>query len=152
MARQNAGRLFELFRSTYWQNEALKLVRFALVGGSTTLLYAIFAIGIHEILGSPVLLGHAIAFLLAVPLSYLGQRRFTFLYKGRQLLALKRFLVTSGFAFAVSTGAVYLSNEILNWHYLVATGITVLVVPLVTFVTMLLWVFVEPDEAGEKEG
>jgi putative flippase GtrA len=135
-----------------WRDTAFKLMRFALVGGSATLLYALFAIGLHQLWALPVLVGHVLAYLLAVPLSYLGQRHFAFSYRGPQLPALGRFLVTAGLAFAVSTCVVYVGDEVFHWHYLVAIGITMILVPTVSFIAMLLWVFIDRDPAGHSAG
>lgn len=126
----------------------VKLLRFGLVGGAATLLYGLFAVALQELFAPPVLLGHALAYHLAIPASYLGQRSFTFRYRGSDRRALKRFLVTAAVAFAISTAAVYGVEAWLGWPYLAGTLITMLVVPLVSFATMLLWVFFEPEGAS----
>ena len=121
-----------------------KLVRFGLVGGGATLIYGALAVALQELFAPPVLLGHAVAYMLAIPASYLGQRSFTFRYRGPERPAIARFLIAASVAFAISAAAVYAGEAWFGWPYLAGIAITMIVVPLVSFATMLLWVFFEP--------
>jgi len=122
-----------------------KLFRFAIVGGSATLLYGVFVLIIHALADPPALAGHTLAYALAVPVSYLGQRSFTFRYRGPEGRAVRRFLITVTVAFVISTAAVWLCDAVLGLPYYVGMLVTMAVVPLVSFAAMLLWVFLEPE-------
>jgi putative flippase GtrA len=136
-----AGRRSEL------RDLALKLVRFGLTGGLATLLYGLFAMAIYAVAGWSTLAVHTLAFALAIPVSFFGQMLFTFRYRGARLRALLRFLATAAIAFSLSTVAVYVVEQ-RGWHYAVGIVVTMLIVPLISFLMMLLWVFT--DSAGEE--
>jgi putative flippase GtrA len=125
---------------------AFKLLRFGVVGGSATLLYGIFVLALHAMLPLPPLAEHSAAYALAVPVSYLGQRTFTFRYRGPEFRAMRRFLLTVVLAYVVSTVAVYLCGAILGLPFYYGTVVTMGIVPVISFLTMLLWVFIEPKE------
>ena len=120
-----------------------KLVRFAIVGASATLAYAVFAVLFEHAAGLDPLLGHLLAFWLAIPLSFVGQCYFAFRYQGRKLPAFGRFAFTAVGAFLISTGVSYYTNDVLEMPYYVGVGITVVIIPLFSFVVYLFWVFAE---------
>jgi putative flippase GtrA len=125
-----------------WRQLGLKLIRFALAGGLATALYGLFAVLLHQVLDVSNLAIHTMAFVLAIPVSYLGQSLFTFRYRGARTPALGRFAVVSLAAFLASSAATH-AAAVSGAHFIVGVVVTMLIVPLVSFFAMLLWVFAD---------
>jgi putative flippase GtrA len=125
---------------------ALKLCRFALVGLSSTLLYALFVALLLSLGAEPLLAVHCIAFALAIPYAYFAQRGFTFRYTGPHADALSRFLITTLVGFLLSTGVVA-AAQALHYSDVIAVAAVVVLVPAFNFLCMLSWVFAERDRS-----
>ena len=130
-----------------WFNKSLllKFLRFCIIGSIASLAYAFFAISIYLWTGLPTIVSHVIGFSLAIPISYIGQKRFTFHYRSADTFALYRFLFISIVSFSTSTVAFYIINTVLELHYLFSVFATVCIVPAVSFLVMLFWVFGKTD-------
>ena len=81
-----------------------------------------------------------IGYCIAIVLSYLGQKYFTFRSEGAHRVELPKFLVTSAISFAGSVGAMAATTA-LGWDYRVGILSAATLVPLGTFVVMYFWVF-----------
>ncbi|MEM6310639.1 MAG: GtrA family protein [Pseudomonadota bacterium] len=126
--------------------ETLKrLLRFALVGGAATLMYGGLSLIFLYGLGTAAMAAHLLAYLLVIPLSFLGQKRITFEFKGDRGRAFFRFVLTSLLALLLSTSLVW---AVRTAGLVPLYGIlgTMLVVPLISYLMMAFWVFLERTE------
>ena len=120
----------------------MQLVRFVLVGGATTLLYAALALGLIFLGGLRPLTAHLIAYAIAVPVSFLGQKFFTFRFAGDQQRALRRFLASTLAALLLSTVgmALVVRAELPSYSGILLTMASV---PATSYLMMALWVFTD---------
>lgn len=130
---------------------ALKLVRFAVVGLSSALLYALVVALLLWSGGQPLLVMHCIAFALSIPYAYFAQRGFTFRHDGLHAIAFPRFLMMALLGFILSTCVVAVAKA-LRFDDVIAITAVLIVVPAFNFACMWGWVFVEQDQPpGAKQ-
>lgn len=79
-------------------------------------------------------------FFLSVPVSYIGQKFFTFRSGSDHREELPKFFVTTSLAFCASTFGV-MATVGLGFHYMVGVMAAALLVPLLSFLVMNYWVF-----------
>ncbi|MEP1649727.1 MAG: GtrA family protein [Paracoccaceae bacterium] len=123
-----------------------RLLRFALVGGAATLLYGGLSLILLYGLGMAAMTAHLMSYALVIPLSFLGQKRITFDFKGNQGKAFLRFVVTSLLGLSLSTAAVW-AIKTAGYLPLYGTIAAMLVVPVISYLMMAFWVFLERTEA-----
>lgn len=118
-----------------------KLSRFGIVGIAATLMYFAADIFLVHVVHMSAGAASLIAYLLAVPLSYFGQSRFTFRTHGGRRRQQRRFLIVSIAGLAIS----YITSQIAVRHYHVdpAWGalVTVGLVPLLSYICLDRWAF-----------
>jgi putative flippase GtrA len=124
------------------------LLRFGSVGVVATATYAVLALLLETFTALSPVVAHAVAYGMAIPVSFYGQRTWTFRHKGRVSAAFWRFLLTNAVALAL-TSTVVAQVDRLGWPSGIGTGFTVLAVPAISFAMMKIWVF--PGE-GPVEG
>lgn len=127
---------------------ARRWMRFCLVGGTATLVYYFCGLALVNLLGLPVLVGNALAFLAGFVVSYLGQCLWTFQAKGAHLAMLPRYAATQAFGLALNSGIIWL---LMLWglSYAVAMWVAIAAVPVVVFFICKLWVF-RPGQARQE--
>lgn len=124
--------------------QLLRLVRFAAVGLSSSLLYGLLAsLLLHFHAG--LLLAHCTAYALAIPYSYFAQRGFTFRSSHAHMVSFPRFLLTNAVSFLLSTGIVAAATA-LQLRAAVAIAAVIIIVPLLNYLCMSAWVF--PDRTS----
>jgi putative flippase GtrA len=135
---------------TFRRHPRLKLVRYALSGIAVSTGYTLTVLLLVEDLGwrSPSQ-ASAASFLMWTPISYIAQRDFTFLYRGRRLAALVKFLVAFLARFGASMYTVYLATAVLGLPYLAGVMANWVVLPLIAYVIMDLWVFRAPARPAQ---
>lgn len=122
-----------------------RLLRFALVGGAATLIYGMLSVLLARGFGLPAMSAHLLAYLLVIPLSFIGQNRITFGYTGDHGKAFGRFVITSLFALTLSTCAVW-GLQSRGYADLYGTLATMIIVPVISYLMLVFWVFVERAE------
>ncbi len=127
----------------------LLLARFGTVGAAATLFYAVLVAIFGFTIGIAPLYAHGLAYLFAIPLSYIGQRKWAFRHKGSKRASFFRFLVAALSAFIISTALVMLILAA-GYPAILGTLCTMVVVPSVSFVVMRFWVFKEPQDNEES--
>ena len=125
-----------------------KLVRFGSVGLLCNLLYSGLIILLLRFTNLIVQFSHIIAFISIVPISYYLQRSFTFRYAGSDRQSLPRFAAASLSAWLVSTAAVVVAKDWYDLSNFAIIAIVIVIVPGMSFVAMLLWVFVDHKPAS----
>lgn len=124
-----------------------RLFRFAIVGGTSTLLYALIAYILTFIFSGKFIYIHIAAYCLAVPFSYFAQRGFTFRHKGSHKTTSWRFLIANLVALTVSSFVSFYLVDIAGLHEWFGIFIAMIVVPVMSFATMSYWVFVDRRQA-----
>ena len=119
----------------------LRLIRFAISGGLSTILYGVFAVLFGFLTSFSAMTSHIVAYILCVPVSYLLQRNFTFKHKGNHKIAVPKFITAFIAAFAISTITVEILVNNLGFAKEIGTISVMIIVPIVSYLTMQLWVF-----------
>jgi putative flippase GtrA len=121
--------------------QVLKLARFAAVGASSSLLYALLVSALLRVHDGLIAV-HCVAYALAIPYSYFAQRGFTFRSSRSHVVSFPRFLLTNAFSFLLSTGIVALAAA-LQLAAAIAVAAVIIIVPLINYLCLNIWVF--PD-------
>lgn len=116
--------------------------RFALVGGSATLLYLLVSIGLAgERTGMSPSAAHVLALLAATAFSYVGHHRFTFRLTSGHERHLRRFLICSGILLALTTVLNLALTGLLRVDHHIAALSVALSYPPVSYLINALWSF-----------
>lgn len=117
-----------------------KILRFAIVGGGTALVYVLLYLGFLAT-GLPQAIANGIAFLLAVMLQYVGQSVFTFrerLKNGAQIMRFATMVALGYVSSALITGPIAAMTGLADW---VAAALVAVLLPVQNYFFMTLWVF-----------
>lgn len=118
-----------------------KLVRFGIAGLISSFSYALFTwILVYAFRMSPVA-SSAMGYVLAIPLSFLLQRSFSFRSEGSKRKQAPRFVLVHSFNILVSIAVMHFLVSALGMDYRIGIAITMLLIPLLSFLAMNLWVF-----------
>jgi putative flippase GtrA len=123
---------------------ALRVSRFALIGGLSTLIYAISAFVLSGSAGAPFLPPVAAsvgAYAIAAAFSYAGHKYFTFVSPGAHRLELPRFLTLAASGLLIAMAVPLLLSEMLGLPPAIPILATCIAVPVVNYVMMGRWVF-----------
>lgn len=128
-----------------------KLVKFALVGLTATFVYA----GLSYILIWVVLLNEVIAniiaYILAIPVSFFGQKYITFKSKGRSKRQAFQFVALQLFCLLVTTIIVAISNNVMHLHPNIGILLACVTVPIISYGAMSIIIFSEKAQLNKVE-
>ena len=116
-------------------------LRFAIVGLLASAVHVGAALWLIERGGLVVLVANALAFLLAVLVSYGGNHAWTFRRRGGHERHFPRFLAIAVLGLALNQAIVFTAVTVAGLAYLYAIGIVVLAVPGLTFLAIRHWAF-----------
>lgn len=127
-------------QKTLWREVAMA-ARFAVVGIIATVVHLLVAFFLLFITQLPVLLVSALAFLTTFGISFAGNYIWTFRSPGAPNRAIRRFLIISFSAFSGNTIILValLEADFLSRYQ--AVGLSVVVVPVITFWLSRVWAF-----------
>jgi putative flippase GtrA len=131
-------------------NLVAKLIRFGAVGVIAAMVYVLAVVTLVSGLGVPPIGAAVLGYLIALPVSFMGHRAFTFRSKATMVPELARFTVMHLVNMMVSLGAMAWAVNLLGLEYWVGILAAVAIVPLASYITSDLWVFVD-RKAGRKE-
>jgi len=114
-----------------------KLIRYALIGGSSTLIHLGIAFLWLYTVNSSLFFANTAGFSVAFIFSYTVQSRYVFLHPLSPPKAFRYFLVQFGALLA----ALILSAMLVGYNSYIKTLIVVILLPLITFVIHKLWTF-----------
>lgn len=120
---------------------ALRIVRFAMVGGLSSLLYLVFAWWLIDLVSIPPIQGTVAAYALVVPINFLLQKHFTFRSAAAASAELPRFLLVHGMNIALSAGIMALITTVWGLAPIWGMLATVAIVPVLVFLALEVWVF-----------
>ncbi|MDJ0943883.1 MAG: GtrA family protein [Kiloniellales bacterium] len=118
-----------------------EMFRFGVVGAAATVVHAGMVVFLVEVLGLEPVWANVLAFLTALPVSYLGNFHWTFAAEGHHGRRLPRFVFTQAFGFTSSQTIMFVVVEVLRLHYGIALAIVVTTVPLMSYILSRKWVF-----------
>ena len=118
-----------------------KMVRFGIVGGISTCLYGAFTWLLVAFVALPPLFATSLGYLLVIPFNFALQKVFTFRSEGAPAKEIPKFLLVHGMNLAASMLGMHVVVRILHSDYRLGILLTMITVPIATFVAMNLWVF-----------
>ena len=118
-----------------------KLSRFGTIGALNTATYAILSSGLIGLLGVEATLSSAIAFAACLPLAFWSHKLVTFRSGTRGRDEFIRFTLVQLLSLAIATLTMFVCVHLLGLHHLFPILLTVLIVPLISFIVMDRWVF-----------
>lgn len=124
-----------------------RLVRFAIVGGVASLSYAMIAYLLVARMGVGQVAASAIAYIAALPISFLGQKFFTFRSRGAARVEAPRFLVLQGANLALASGVTAFFAHVLNAPAIYGIIAVCVAIPLSAYLAMSIAVFRKADRA-----
>ena len=120
-----------------------KLMRFGLVGVFSAGIYSIVVVGVVVSFKLDGKLANLIGYAAALPINFMGHRRFTFLSNGIAHKEAIRFCTVHAVNIVVSTGGFGVLVDGMRLPYWLGIVSTLILVPITTFIIMDLWVFRE---------
>ena len=127
-----------------------KMARFGAVGAAATVVYALAVVVFVSGLGVDPNAAAVLGYLTALPVSFIGHRRFTFRSKATMTPELMRFTVMHFVNMMVSLGGMAWAVDLLGLDYWVGILVAVVIVPLASYITADLWVFVDRKVSGKE--
>ena len=127
-----------------------RLVRFASVGLLSTLVYSVLYAAIKESFNLSILVTTIVAFGSAMVVSFLGHKYFTFRTKGNLSGQVIRYLIVYVCGLIVAYYVMEICTNVYKLHYILGILAVDIVVPAVTFVLMLIFVFADRSVALVK--
>ena len=125
---------------THGPSLAAKILRFGLVGAASGLIFAIATTALIK-LGSGEKIASVLAYIVSMPVNFVGNRSFAFRSQGPLLGDVMRFCAVHVANMAVTAGAMGAAVNALGLHYGYGIAGAILLVPTVNFMLMNLWVF-----------
>lgn len=124
------------------------LIRYLVVGGLGTAAHLATLAGAVELLGLPVLVGSIAGFLVALGLSYLLNRHWTFGTGRPGLGSLWRYTLVCVTGLGLNITMTYALMHWLHWGYMVAQLSVIFVVPISNYLLSRHWAFAAKSGTG----
>jgi putative flippase GtrA len=119
-----------------------ELLRFGVVGVAASVTHVVVALLLIERAGVPLLWANALAFSVAVFVSYFGNHAWTFRRAGHHRRHFPRFLAVALGGLALNQSIVFLAVEVAGMPYLYGILLVVLIVPGLSFALSKCWAFI----------
>jgi len=124
----------------------LRIVRFAITGGIASGVYAIIAIVAVDMMGMSGLGASALAYLVAIPVSFIGQKFWTFRASGTLRRELPGFLAVQAVNLVAAAVIMALLVDVLKLDRIVGVGAVVIAIPAMTYLLLSRKVFKERND------
>ena len=128
-----------------------EVLRFGAAGIASTLFYFAAIAALLAGTGLRPVLASALAYLLALGLSYLLQSRFAFRAATDSTAQVARFVVTAFVGLAFSSGAMFVVTAVLSWPGIAGAAIVCVLIPVANYLVFRSWVFAQRVETAAKE-
>lgn len=122
-------------------SSGLRFIRFGLVGALATGTYAVAVLALVRWPGLGPTMASVVAYIIATPVSYFGQRNFTFASEGSLHRELPRFLVVQVINLAAAAVVMWIVSEQLGADPAIGVVAVVMVIPLMTYILLNQSVF-----------
>jgi len=119
-----------------------RVLRYGVVGVTLSVAYSLAVVLVVGWLPThdPVL-ASGLAFVLLLPVAYLGHRFVAFFDAARDPFQPLRFAVTTSSTFLIAVGGMYWVTEVLGRSYLLGIALNWALIPAVNFLIFFFWVF-----------
>jgi len=121
--------------------QVMRLVKFLVVGGGSTLLYAAIANGLVYMGGLRAVQASVIAYLAGMVFSYFGHKHVTFHSNGSHGSELPRFIATNALGYAIAYFAPVVLTEHMGFAPAWAFLFVIVAVPVINFCLLTFFVF-----------
>lgn len=118
-----------------------QVIRFGITGILATATHYLVLRGLVEGAGAAPTIATALAFMVAVLVTYIGQSRWVFRQRLRSATGIGKFLTTALGGLIANVVIMFVAVDLLSLHYLAGFLTALVVVPAGTFVISKLWVF-----------
>jgi putative flippase GtrA len=124
----------------------MRVGRFGLVGIAASATYAILALLLIEGAGLPSWAGSALAYVLAIPVSFFGQKHFTFRSHGHIASEMPAFLLLQAANIGLAAGVMAVATNVAGLPHWLGVLAVVAVIPAVTYVALTRSVFLHRND------
>lgn len=119
-----------------------QLIRFGIVGICAAIINMLVVVWLVQKFNVQPLLANIFAFLIAFNISYNGHYYWSFANAKRKYrFFVSRFLVVAIISFVLNEGLFYIFLHLFSWYYVWALLLTLLIVPIFSFVCSKFWAF-----------
>lgn len=139
-------RLKEAWRSS---SSFFRVTRFVFVGAMASLIYLVVAATLHRYLGWEKFVSSFIAYVVAIPVSFLGHKRVTFRDKGEVNGQAVKFALLQAVNVSVILLAVYVTEPLANIGYWIGLFLGVVLMPVTSFLVMHFFIFISHRRASD---
>ncbi len=128
--------LIPFFEDKFW-----RFVRFGIVGGLATLTYAVVSYFLITDIQLGAAISSSLAYLVSVPISFFGQKYFTFNSQGRVVVEVPKFIVVQVINIILCGVIMSVATEVLHFPAIVGIAFVVLLIPLASYLMFAGLVF-----------
>lgn len=118
-----------------------RLARFGITGGLASAIYALVTLVCVDRFEASGTVASIIGYLVAIPVSFLGQKLWTFKSKGSVSRELPRFLTVQGANLVLAAAVMAVVKDILGFDRMVGIVAVVLIIPTLTYLVLSRRVF-----------
>jgi len=127
------------------RSEPARVVRFAAIGGLSTLIYAVGTLVLSDRFGLPAAIGSVVAYGVGAVFSYCGHRFVTFVSDGAVGFEIVRFACATAVGFLLSVGLASILTDLAGFPSSVPVAMASILVPVLNFVALRKFVFLGSD-------
>ena len=121
----------------------LKIVKFGVVGIAAVVVYAVLAYAFIWGFGMNEILASTLGYILAIPVSFFGQKHITFNSKGAVATEAPKFIVLQLFCLTSTIIISFVTSAVLNLHPNIGILAVCVLIPPISYAAMSLIIFVE---------
>lgn len=118
-----------------------RLVRFAMTGGAASAVYAVCAFVGVDMLGLSGLVSSIVAYLIAIPVSFAGQKYWTFRATGNLSYELPRFFAVQITCLIASALIMTVLVDVLHLSHVLGVAAVIVAIPAASYILMSRGVF-----------
>lgn len=130
------------------RSEPARILRFAAIGGLSTVIYAVGTLALSDRFGLPAAVGSVVAYGAGAVFSYCGHRFVTFMSDGAVGFEIVRFACATAAGFLLSVGLAAILTDLAGFPSSVPVALVSILVPVLNFVVLRKFVFVGGGPAG----
>ncbi|MER9693849.1 GtrA family protein [Mesorhizobium sp. M0179] len=126
------------------RSEPARILRFAAIGGVSTLIYAVLTLALSALhgFGRPAAIASVAGYGAGAVFSYCGHRFVTFMSDGSIGFEIVRFACATAIGFLLSVGLAMILTDVAGLPPLVPVAIASILVPVLNFIILRKFVFV----------
>ncbi|TPN84224.1 GtrA family protein [Mesorhizobium sp. CU2] len=133
------------------RSEPARILRFAAIGGLSTLIYAVGTLALSGRFGLSAAIGSVVAYGAGAVFSYCGHRFVTFMSDGAVGFELARFACATAVGFLLSVGLASILTDLGGLSPSIPVTLASVLVPVLNFVLLRKFVFVGSDPISSSD-